>query len=409
MNQNQKRKINLLFLFTVLSIYCAAQNTFKYQSTIEKVSAKGLYKIFLNPKVAAYCKADFSDLRIIDNKGRFVSYADGAELPGVYSNFLLFPNISHKSAKDSSSLVVVKNVSSQPITVLWLKLKNSAVQRNADLLGSDDQVTWYAIKESIPLIEATETQLDNYFQSITFPASTYKYFKIRVDNKRKSPLNILQVGVYQDELRTSRLDKLPLPFLTQKDSSNTITYLYLQFDLKYQVYKLHLEIPAPKYYKRKLRVYDAVSKQKKLLQEIELISGEAGDLYIHAKTNKIHIEIENEDNAPLTIRKIKAFQSSKVIIAYLENDVNYKLIFADSLAKAPRYDLAAFTEANKGILLELSSSPVSKNVGYKLNSSVLKSDYTKLMWVGLALSLLMLLFLTYKLVGELKPDRKDDY
>ncbi|MDB5013776.1 MAG: hypothetical protein JWQ25_1978 [Daejeonella sp.] len=402
MNRSQKRKFNLVFLFTFLSAYCAAQNTFKYQSAIEKVTSDGLYKIYLNPKVVAYCKSDLSDLRIIDSKGKFISYANGAELPGDYVNFLSFPNLHQENGKDSTSTVVVENLSPESVTVLWLKLKNAAVQRNADLLGSDDRVNWYAIKESIPLTEATETESDYYFQSLTFPASSYKYFKIRIENKKKSPLNILQVGVYQDRLRSSRFDKLPLPIITQKDSSNNITYLDLQFDLRYQLNKLHIEIAAPKYYKRKVRMFEIVGKQKNLINETEIISGGAGDLYLNTKTNKIHIEIENEDNTPLTINKLDAFQNSKFIIAYLQSEASYKLIFADPIAKAPKYDLAFFTENNKGIISELSLSAISKNLDYKPQKTALKPDYKILMWTGLAISLLILSFLTFKMLNELK-------
>lgn len=402
MKQSQKRKFNLVFVFTLLCAYCSAQNTFKYQSTINKIAVDGLYKIYLNPEVVARCKADLSDLRIVDKKGKFVAYANGAELPGDYKNFLAFPNLYPADANDSSSIVVVKNLSLEPVNVLWLKLKNAAVERNADLLGSDDRVIWYAIKESIPMAEATETQSDYYFQSLSFPPSTYKYFKIKIDNKKKNPLNILQVGIYQNKSRSSRLDKLPNPIIVQKDSVDNITYLDLQFKSKYQVNKLHFDITAPKYYKRRVSIFEISDKQKNLIEEAELVSGNENDLYISAKTNKIHIEIENNDNTPLTINRVEAYQSSKFIIVYLEQETTYRLVFDDPSAKIPQYDLVFFTENNQIIVSEIGLSVVSKNVDYEPKKANIKSDYRILMWVDLALAVLVLSFLTFRMVNEMK-------
>ena len=55
--------------------------------------------------------------------------------------------------------------------------------------------------------------------------------------------------------------------------------------------------------------------------------------------------ISNEDNPPIKITGIRAFQHAEYIIAYLEANKSYTLTFGDSLAQAPVYDLTYFKDS----------------------------------------------------------------
>jgi len=286
-------------------------------------------------------------------------------------------------------------------------LKNAAVQRTADLLGSDDRVSWYAIKESISLTEASETKLDHYSQSLSFPTTTYKYLKIRIDNKKKNPLKIIQIGIYQNKVHMARFDQLPNPVIIRKDSTNKTSYLKLKFDLNYQLDKLHFHITAPKYYDRTVSIFQGADGQKIFIKDTKITSGVKNELYFSARTNEIQLEIQNDDNSPLTINGIRAFQHSEFIISYLEKGDAYRLLFDDFSAKLPSYDLASFTQKNKIELPELTHSIVSKNSDFELRKVNTKPDYKLLMWIGLAIAGLVLLFLTFRMLNEINVKRSE--
>lgn len=399
MKKSQLRKLNLTFLCCCHFAFCFAQSTFKYQSAIKKVSANGLYKIFLSPEVLARCESDLADLRLTDSKGKFIPYAKTVDLAGDSQSFLAFPKSTTK--KDMLTSATVKNLSVEPISILWLKLKNAAVKRSVDLMGSDDQITWFAIKESIPLTEATETQSSCYLQSITFPSSNYRYFKIKVINKNKSPLNILEVGIYQDRISSLRLEKLPTPAITKIDSSNNITYIDLRFSINYRVDKLHFIIDAPKYFKRKVSIYEISNIGRSRIYQTEFVSGSLNNLSLPIRTRTLRFEIANDDNKPLRISGIEAFQNSTSVIAYLEAGGIYKFIFGDPKGKSPIYDLGFFILKNPQVLPEISTSSVSKNTGYHAKISANKPNYRLLMWAGMALAILILSLLTFKMVKEI--------
>ena len=401
------KKFSIIFLLIGLFIPCFAQKTFKYESAINKISQDGFYKIYLSPEVIARSMADLSDLRIVSSKGKFLPYAIETELPADYENFIAFPTLEAVEEKDSTSVVVIQNVSDRPINTLWVNLKNAAVQRTADLLGSDDRVSWYAIKESISLIEASETKLDHYSQSLSFPTTTYKYLKIKIDNKKKNPLKIIQVGIYQNKIRPAKFDRLPNPVIIWKDSTNNTSYLKLKFGLNYQLDKLHFQITAPKYYDRAVSIFEIVNGQKTFIKEAKLTSGSGNELYFSAKTNEIQFEIQNDDNPPLTINGIRAYQQSEFIISYLEKGDAYRLLFDDFSAKLPSYDLASFTQKNKIELPELTHSIVSKNPDFELRKVNTKPDYKLLMWIGLAIAGLVLLFLTFRMLNEINVKRSE--
>lgn len=401
------KKFSIIFLLIGSFIPCFAQKTFKYESAINKISKDGFYKIYLSPEVIARSMADLSDLRIVSSKGKFVPYAIETELPADYDNFIAFPTLETVEEKDSSSVVVIQNVSDRPINTLWVNLKNAAVQRTADLLGSDDRVSWYAIKESISLTEASETKLDHYSQSLSFPTTTYKYLKIKIDNKKKNPLKILQVGIYQNKVHPTRFDQLPNPMIIRKDSTNNTSYVKLKFDLNYQLDKLHFQITAPKYYDRAVSIFEIVNGQKTFIKDARIISDSENVLYFSTRTNEIQFEIQNDDNSPLNINGIRAYQQSEFVISYLEKGDAYRLLFDDFSAKLPSYDLASFTQKNKIEPPELTHSIVSKNLDFELQKVNTKTDYKLLMWIGLAIAGLVLLFLTFRMLNEINVKRSE--
>ena len=171
--------------------------------------------------------------------------------------------------------------------------------------------------------------------------------------------------------------------------------------------KLHFQITAPKYYDRAVSIFEIVNGQKTFIKDAKIISGNGNELYFSARTNVIQLEIQNDDNSPLTINGIRAYQQSEFIISYLEKGDAYRLLFDDFSAKLPSYDLASFTQKNKIELPELSHSIVSKNPDFKLQKVNTKTDYKLLMWIGLAIAGLVLLFLTFRMLNEINVKRSE--
>lgn len=401
MRQNQKN--NTAFLLTIIGVLlgfnASAQQTFKYSAFLNKVDSSGFYKISLGPDIARKSNSDFSDIRLMDPKGNFVPYVTEGNLPQVQKQkFIVYPEVKVDLNTDTGTSFIVENISKQPLSSLWIKLKNTAVSRLVNLSGSDDLKNWYAIEEAIPLQEAVLNSDGTYEQSLSFPASSYRYLKLLVNDKNKTAVKFLEAGEYVEKpVPVAYLPVLLAPF-TRRDS-NKVTFITVKLNDNYLVNRLHLAIAGPKFYNREVSIYQVNKYGNELLCIVSLNSKTKQDVFISARTNKLVLKIENGDNLPLDIKGINVYQAEHYIVSYLEKGKLYKLFTGDEDAVMPQYDLKFFTDSISHVM-PLEAGPIMKNDTY-LNSPVTaKRDYSILIWIASAAALLLLLLLTLKMIKE---------
>lgn len=397
------RKLFLFFLFLcVVPLVVSAQDTFGYKAVIENVDHVGFYKIYLDPTLLAKSKTDLSDLRIMDAQNRFVPYIRLQNLPSQKEDFITFPIVGTSANTDSVTSVVVENKQSLLISSLWLKLRNTAVSRKVDVLGSDDQLKWFAIDEEIPLQQATEDNNGSYLQSLTFPASGYKYFKINVNNRGKSALKILQAGIYSTVTAASKFSLLTTPVVTRKEGKDKITYLEINFKDKFSVNKLIMPVTYPKYFRRTVLIFEVNGKEKLLINETTLDSDTKPEIVFSSNAKNLELQILNGDNPPLELAPLQFWKLNEYILAYLEQGKSNQLLVGDKSAVQPDYDLRFFTDVALKDASEINHSEVVKNP--LLKSPVVKKsrDYTVFMWIAIGIVLALLSFLTWKMSTAVK-------
>lgn len=392
------KRLAIVALLTIAATATRAQSGFHYSAAIGTVDTDGFYRIDLKPALMAKTKADLSDLRIVDLKGRFVRYITPSWMaPQEKLEFVDFPIVNRTA--DSVTSVEVK--ANRQVSFLWLKLKNTTVDRSINLAGSEDQKTWFAIAENIPLQHATAIGQTDYLQSLDFPPSSYKYLRISISNKNKSPVDITNVGIFTSEVLAMNNVPVPSPKIEQKDTGQ-ISRITLRFDDAYQVNKLHLTIAGAKFFKRDVSIYEQVNGRRKLIDNVELNSAKSTDLRLSAKAKTLVLEINNDDNPPLQVTAVDAFQLEESIITYLEKGHFYNLITGNDTAHTPVYDLKVFADSlNQGVRGPLYYGPVKEIVA---NRKVAIKDGHKnpwVLWGSIAAALLVLSFLTVKMTSEI--------
>ena len=339
----------------------------------------------------------------MDEKKRFVPYIRLQNLPSVKEDFIPFPILETSENPDSVTSIIVENKQGLLIRFLWLKLKNTAVSRKVDVLGSDDKLKWFAIDEEIPLQQAAGSNTDSYLQSLSFPASSYKYFKINVNNKRKSPLKILQAGIYSTETSTPKFSLLPALSVIRKDSSDKkITYLYINLKDRFQVNKLVIPVTYPKYFRRSILIFEIKGQEKLLLDETILDSDTKPEIAFSSKAKNLELQILNSDNPPLEIGSLQAWQLNEYILAYLEPAKSYQLLVGDKNAMQPDYDLKFFTDSALQNLSEIKHFEVVKNPLLKTATVNKSRDYTVVLWIAITIVLGLLSFLTWRMITAVK-------
>ena len=401
----KSRVIKHVFTLCAILAFSAgayAQQSFRYKADLQEIKQAGFYQLTLSPEVIAKCQENLADIRIIDRDKRYVPYVKRESLPLVRESFISFPILENDSQGDSISNLVIDNSKTELIRSLWLRLKNSAVSRTADLLGSDDKQRWFAIKEDIRLQPSSGNDGNSYFQSLSFPASNYRYFKLNIHNKKKAPLQILQAGIYASAESGQSFQPLPSPRISRKDSSDNSTYLDLRFTQPYQVNKISFRVAQPRYFQRNVQVYSIKGQQKSLLTQFSISSDRGQNLVFTSRSQHLQIQLANGDNPPLQIDSVQAWQLNQFLITYLEAGKSFQLLFGDKQAREPDYDLKFFTDSAVKQVSEIKHLGILSNGLYKTKPEPKKENNTLFIWISIAAALVLLVFMSWRMLGEMK-------
>jgi hypothetical protein len=120
------------------------------------------------------------------------------------------------------------------------------------------------------------------------------------------------------------------------------------------------------------------------------------------KANDLLLVIENEDNPPLTLQKINAYQLNRQLVAWLEKEKSYTLFMGNEKASAPVYDLAYFENkipAQTPLLnVTLIESSQSTSQSFELSWFTQK----RIIWIALTGVIILLGVMTMRLVKDMK-------
>ena len=70
----KKKLFNLLLFFLMLQFVDGQTMGYHYQSAIDSIKDDGFYNIVLTPAINAHLKTDYSDLRIVNDSGKWVPH-----------------------------------------------------------------------------------------------------------------------------------------------------------------------------------------------------------------------------------------------------------------------------------------------------------------------------------------------
>ena len=413
----KKKWINFLLL-SLITICCTAQTGgFKFYCKLDSVKTSGFYNIELTPELTAHLKTDHSDLRIVNDSGKWI------------------PHVLHAPAYEKTDIGLIKDLkftiteNSGVNTVLIIEsgqrisdnigfiITNTAAERFCTLSGSNDKNNWFVINDSVLLSPVPAENETENISGINFPSNNYRFYKVTIRNKNKDPFNIKGVVEYASAKEiTNPLNKLienPLGAIQQKDSGK-ISYIKVSQQLPYQFDNISLQLSGVKYYNRKIDLYvpysdnSSISNPGQLLQSFTISNNSTLQFKVPLTKAAVYfLFINNEDNLPLTVNKVKTAISNHYITAYLENGINYKMIMDNEAAIMPNYDLA---KLNSKMPDSISYLQVGKIMPVENNLATTPSKNNKwILWVTIAAALLILLFFTYKMFKEVDKRKQHDH
>lgn len=383
-------------MLLLLTLAGNAQN-FRWSSSLPPVPAPGFYRIPLGIEWRQRLKPDLSDLRLQDGSGVSVPYLVDAGTGRPSEGFFSLPVLSSVTDSAFTTLEIANRAGG--INRLLLVLGNTGVTRLASLSGSNNRQQWFVLQEGIPLEPAALADDDRYLQSLAIPFVRYPYLKLRIFNGRSDPLAVREVGVpLAAPPAKPLLQAVPGLSVQRTDSSNGFTYIYLSTRFPVPARCLQLFISAPRYYRREAVVYEASDeKLAHLAGDAWLQSGGPNQVLLQPAGSRSWIlRISNGENQPLLLDSVQLLVQQAALYAYLEPGRHYQLLGGNTELAAPRFDLAYFRDS---IPLNV---PLLVPAAIREQTAPAKppSPFKRWLWPALALAILSLGLLTFRLARE---------
>ncbi len=407
----KKKLCSLLLFFSLAGSSSVAQTDgYLYKATIDSIGEAGFYNIVITPAINAHLKTDYSDLRIINSAGQWVPHMLIQPNSNLSADDLLWnlPVVKKESNASFTELVLKSNKPN--ISNLFLKIKNTDAERFASLTGSDDAASWYIINDSIAIKPSRSVDGNTATFNIEFPANSYAYYKLYINNKEKAPFNIISVGTtgFAAEGKKPFLFSViqnPPPLITQKDSARVSTIKVIQ-PASYHIEKIGFKISGVKYFYRRVDLFipspalNSTNIPGRLLQSFTISNNSTLEFNIPlTNADSFYLIIYNEDNLPLKLEEIKTYSLYRVATVYFEKGKHYKMILGNKNAIPPNYDLQQLNlNLKEGLpLATIGNIELIKNTGTL--TSVKNNKW--MIWLTMILAALTLGYFTYKLITDM--------
>ena len=415
----KKRLINFL-LFTILSVSVTAQTEgYRFYTNLDTVKKDGFYNIVLSPSINAHIKTDYSDVRIIDNKNKWVPHVFHSPLNEMSGEAVLYDLkfTIPESNKTNTELIIN---AAQPLNNINILIKNTEVEKFCTLSGSNDKQNWFVISDSVLLTPQPAEKSTESILKINFPTSNYNNLKLVINNRNKDPFNVVAVStntIAKGFLFTNFSDSLlqnPTTVLLQKDSGKN-SYVKIIQQKRFHFYQINIKVDGLKYYKRQVDLYvadnngNSFSNPGKFIQSFTISNNNTLRFNFPLQNaDTFYFIIKNEDNPSLEIKEVNTAVGYRYITAYLEKDNTYKLIMNNTSAVLPNYDITKDYPTIKDSVSILAAG----NIFAYENNEIVKSNSTKnkqwLIWIAIIAALGLLLFFTKTMLREVNKKTTND-
>jgi hypothetical protein len=367
----------------------------------------------LSPEIISELNSDYSDIRIYDSKHNEVPYIFSSEQQATehkgFREYELLEN--NYLPKQKITRVIVRNPKKKVLSGFTIFVRNTDVEKEITLKGSDDNTHWYIIKKNFP-VQSAEFYNDTSKRMVfDFPSNNYEFFELTFNDKKKDPIQIIKIGYYDSEVEKGLYSALPVPSIHQKDSAAVKRSLIrLTFDRPYEMDKLELNADGPELFMRQCYLGQyIISNKKRILEEIHhfTMSSRFPTMleFEKIKTKELLVIIDNLDNPPLKITSANVYQLNKYLIANLKPHEEYYVFFGNSSLQAPVYDLAYFSDSiAKNIQVIKTTQPIRLN---EVTSKKQTVFFTKsIMWVVIGIVIVLLGWFTIRMVKDMEKEKE---
>ncbi|MBO9727987.1 MAG: hypothetical protein J7623_05055 [Chitinophaga sp.] len=426
-NKKMFRKITHKWPMLLLLLAAGAVNAqnpppqYTWQAALPPVPATGFYHITMTPAVAAR----------VGGRPNFRIYQADKEVPyllqeqvGGYTTagFEPFEITDKVSVPGKHSTLVFHNANHYTLDHFEMVLKNARVIKTMRISGSDDKTNWYGVTDTFvfdPASAAPDASGTEVVKTIDIPSSKYTWYQLEINDSTSAPVFIEKIGRYKSDSRATEYTPVPAPVLSTPDAAKypRDTRLHLRFDQAYLVNKLSFTITAPSLYRRSAEIIALAASESSVgkgpvvhaipVAEFNLSSDQSAQVVLSSPGNykELIVVVHNDDNPPLQISAVNAWQQTIWLTANLQQGASYVIKGGDAMQPLPVYDLAYFKDSvPAGIPVIQPQAPVNivAAVADNKNSPVTVFGSKWWIWAALIVIAAFLVFLATKMLKEMQ-------
>ncbi len=373
-------RILVSFLFGLTAIACSGQGL-RASAPIQPVPADGFYRALITPSLSPFLQSDASNVRIYDSRHQEVPYLYSEAVPLKFSTTLReYEVLEKKQVPSCCTNWVLSNPRREAINNISLLVRNADVTKKASLLGSDDKINWYAVKQRFVIPSVNSTTETSEVKVVDFPLSNYLYYSLQIIDSVTAPLNILKAGYYDVSEEQGEYMDIPIKSILKTDSSGLKrSFINIKFDATYWIDRIDFSLQGQPYFLRAGTLFEKSTRTNRkgvkesyfsVRETFQLSSTHVTQLDIRLHNDELLVVIENQDNPVLEIKDVKALQLNRYVTAWLKKGEAYTLEFGDETFARPVYDLAHF----KGNIPE--ASPLVTLEPVRVLSAPAEESYT---------------------------------
>jgi len=383
-------------------------NAQTHKATISSSPENGLHKIELPQNVRSANLDNSNYLRIKDIKGSSVPFVVVNNRDESFSEFKPLNIISNTQLKDSiTSIILEKNDAF--LDDIVLKIANTKINKSYTIYGSQDKLDWFGLISNRSLNNLNSNTKTFTEQHIAIPLNTYNFIKIDFNDKYSIPINILEIGTYQNSYfkqQPTQIKSFEKSSFNNEEQKTTELTFTAKNGQTIDVINFNI---MDEYFLRDCKL--TVTKERKINKHFETYNYTLKNFRLNSDNNNsfnvslkniksFKIIINNEDNPPLDFKTVNFYQNPKYIVANLNKNTNYQLIIDSTLHK-PNYDLKQFIPETLTNLNEASISNLTRIK--KVTAQPKEKSFWEtplFMWICIAIGGLLVIYFSINLLKD---------
>lgn len=405
----------LFIVFLIMSNFAFSQD-FAVEGKISGIKTNGLHSVLITPEIRSLSNENLSDIRIFDSKNRETPYFLTNDFKTTSTDFEEYKIISKNTIPNKSSSIIFENNSNKNLTEITLAIANSDVEKNYNISGSNDLTEWFGLVNNRLLNDLSDSENTFIYKNISVPNNKYRYLKIDFNDKKTLSIAVLKVGKFSSQTSASALQEIKKEeFNIQEFPKAKKTRITFKFENSQIINQISFTIKNASLYRRTAKIIvnrtEVYKKRKRNYEEnlesFELISGSTNTFSIASLREKeFYIDIENQDNQPLSISEVNLFQNPIYLVADLNSGESYTLKTGNLTLSEPHYDLSSFQNSISKALPEAKISNTTRlKKAQKLdtkNTAIWSQPW--FMWVCISIAGIIIFYFSLSLIKDMKKN-----